>query len=125
MLRGVRGSASERPAGFGPAHRLTRAADYQRIFRRRAGVHGRYFSMYVASPISAPARLGLAVSKKASRLAVRRNRVKRVIREAFRHTAQQLNFDCIVVAKPAADKATNADLRRDLKQLWQRAAKTA
>ena len=81
--------------------------------------------MYIAYSTSAHAKLGLAVSKKAGRLAVRRNRIKRVIREAFRHTAGQLNFDCIVVAKPAADKATNADLRRDLKQLWQRAAKAA
>ena len=121
-VRGTGLRKSSRPAGFGPARRLTRAADYQRIFRRRAGQHGRYFSMYIATNPSATARLGLAVSKKASRAAVRRNRIKRVIREAFRQTAARLNFDCIVVAKPTADRATNADLRRELERLMRRAA---
>ena len=78
--------------------------------------------MYVEMNPAAPARLGLAVSKKASRHAVGRNRIKRVIREAFRHAAAQLNFDCVVVAKPAASQAAHADLRHELRRLWQRAA---
>ncbi|MDX1550279.1 MAG: ribonuclease P protein component, partial [Lysobacter spongiicola] len=49
------------------------------------------------------ARLGLAVSRKVDRRAVGRNRVKRVLREAFRQRRGFLrDGDYVVVARPGA-----------------------
>ncbi len=66
-------------------------------------------------------RLGMTVSRKVSLRAVIRNRIKRQIRESFRHIpdrigiqADQHKLDLVVIAKPAAAKAPLATLRRRL-----------
>lgn len=67
------------------------------------------------------ARLGLAVSKKNCRLAVGRNRLKRVIRESFRQHRETLQgFDVVVLNQPAAMRANNKALFDSLHQHWQR-----
>jgi ribonuclease P protein component len=53
--------------------------------------------------------------------AVNRNRVKRVVREAFRHIHQELPaVDLVVNARPAAGKASNADMTASVTALWNR-----
>ena len=43
-------------------------------------------------------RLGLVISRKAAGAAVARNRIKRLVRESFRHTQTQLGgFDIVVI----------------------------
>ncbi|TLY52296.1 MAG: ribonuclease P protein component [Gammaproteobacteria bacterium] len=65
------------------------------------------------------ARLGMAVSKRVSKRAVERNRVRRQIRESFRLCRAQLPAcDVLVIARSAATGQINAILRRDLEQLW-------
>ena len=67
------------------------------------------------------ARLGLAVGVRAAGNAVNRNRVKRVAREAFRHLPQELPaVDLVVNARPAAGKASNADMTASVMALWNR-----
>lgn len=70
----------------------------------------------------APPRLGLAVSRKVDPHAVGRNRIKRVLRDAFRHARQRLGTGAyVVVARPAASRADNAALRAAFLGLLQRA----
>jgi ribonuclease P protein component len=67
------------------------------------------------------ARLGLAVGVKAAGNAANRNRVKRVVRETFRHRQQELPpVDLVVNARPAAGKATNAQIVASVVALWAR-----
>ena len=67
------------------------------------------------------ARLGMAMSKKNCRLAVGRNRLKRVIRESFRqHREALLGLDVVVLNQPAAMRASNKTLFDSLHQHWQR-----
>ncbi len=64
---------------------------------------------------SGPTRLGVTVSRKVGS-AVIRNRIKRLIREAFRLQRHRLpqTLDLVVVAKRAAREATYAELEREL-----------
>ena len=69
----------------------------------------------------APARLGLAVSRKVDPRAVGRNRIKRVLRDAFRGLRGGLAAGrYVVVARPAAAKATAAELREAFVRILQR-----
>jgi ribonuclease P protein component len=69
------------------------------------------------------ARIGLAVGVKSAGNAVNRNRIKRVVREAFRRTKQELpSVDIVVNARAAAGKATNAQITASVVTLWARIA---
>ncbi len=71
------------------------------------------------------ARLGLAVSRKASPHAVVRNRIKRVVREVFRQRRDQLDaLDLIIIAHPQAATATKAELAQAATQLVQKLARS-
>lgn len=69
-------------------------------------------------------RLGIIVSRKVSPRAVVRNRIKRQIREAFRHYQKNLGgLDIVVVANSKATAAPVAALRTSLQQLWDKVEK--
>jgi len=67
------------------------------------------------------ARLGLAVGVRAAGNAVKRNRVKRIVREVFRVTQQELpSVDLVVNARPGAGQASTAAIRASLLGHWDR-----
>jgi ribonuclease P protein component len=67
------------------------------------------------------ARLGLAVGVKAAGNAVKRNRIKRLVRESFRRRQQELPpVDLVVNARPEAGKAPNAEIVESIATLWTR-----
>lgn len=66
-------------------------------------------------------RLGLVIAKKNIKLAVGRNRVKRLIRESFRSRQHQLPaIDAIVLARKGLDQLNNGDIDKILDKLWQK-----
>jgi ribonuclease P protein component len=66
------------------------------------------------------ARLGMAVSIRAAGNAIRRNRLRRLIRESFRMHRQELPaVDVLVTARPAATAATNREVFASLARHWQ------
>jgi len=70
---------------------------------------------------SRSARLGLAISKRHCKLAVGRNRLKRAVRESFRHYRTDLRgLDIVVLNQPAAMRASNKELADSLRKHWQR-----
>ena len=69
-------------------------------------------------------RIGITLAKKRIRKANQRNRIKRLIRESFRHRTQQLpNIDIVVVGKTGADNLTNDEIYAVLDKLWKNLAK--
>ncbi len=65
------------------------------------------------------ARLGITVSRRVSRRAVDRNRIKRRIRESFRHL--RIGFgsvDIVVVARPTTRDAEPERLKESLDRHW-------
>src|SRR5437588_2749301 len=84
--------------------RLSRSADFERVYRRGRSQGNRHLVLY-SFPRGAGdgPRLGVSVGRKVGG-AVERNRVKRLLREAFRARAADLpaDHDFVVVARPAA-----------------------
>lgn len=65
------------------------------------------------------ARLGIAVSRRVSGRAVDRNRIKRIVRDAFRHEQAGLKgLDLVVVAQIACRTAEPENLRKALREHW-------
>jgi ribonuclease P protein component len=84
--------------------RLSRSAEFERVYRRGRSTANRHLVLYVFPNASTHGvRLGLSVSRKVGG-AVERNRVKRLLREAFAHAEDSLSTgnDVVVVARPPA-----------------------
>jgi len=80
---------------------LSRSADFDRVFRSGRSHAGREFVLHVFPRAEdAPPRLGLSVSRKVGG-AVDRNRIKRLLREAFALEHERLppGTDAVVVAR--------------------------
>jgi ribonuclease P protein component len=82
--------------------RLSRSADFERVYRQGRSQANRYLVLYTfpRGGDDEP-RLGLSVSRKVGG-AVDRNRVKRLLREAFAARREGLppGHDVVVVARP-------------------------
>jgi ribonuclease P protein component len=123
-MRAVPG-ARQRPG----RSRLSRSADFDRVFRHGRSHAGRELVLYVfpRSDDEAPPRLGLSVSRKVGG-AVDRNLVKRLLREAFALESEHLptGTDVVVVArqdaKALAEREGLAGIRRVLGELLARAS---
>ncbi len=108
---------------FPRAARLLKSADF--VPPRRCGKRlvTQFFDVQFLPTIHPQARLGMAVSRRVSKLAVIRNRIKRQLRESFRHRLAHLPpFDVLIIARTCAAKQNSQTLRKDIDGLWTKLA---
>jgi len=102
--------------------KLLKAVDYNHVFDKPVRSSDRYFTVLARPNNLLRARLGTAFSKKRVKLAVARNRLKRITRESFRLmlSGQDIfNADYVVLAGAQCTQATNQQLFHSLQQHWQ------
>ena len=111
-------------ACFSRRARLTGRQAFNGVFAQPVKSSDRYFTV-LARPNDLPyPRLGLAISRKVAKSAVARNRLKRMVRESFRHHQQQLGgLDCVVMGRANAPEQDNAILFASLQRHWRRLAR--
>lgn len=107
--------------GFPKTSRLLDAADYKAVFSNaQFKVSCRHFLVLAIRNDRPNPRLGLVITKKNVSFAVQRNRIKRQLRDAFRHNTELLNkLDLVVLARKGADKLNNKQLKSTIGSLWQ------
>ena len=112
---------------FGKARRLLNAKDYSRVFDGAEARASHKHLLLLARTNNEPGhRLGLVIAKKNVRLAVQRNRIKRVAREVFRNLPQsEPPLDVILLARRGLDQLDNAELSSILRQQWQKLVRHA
>jgi ribonuclease P protein component len=93
-----------KPRSPARAGRISRSAEFERVYRHGRSTANRHLVVYAFPNESSEApRLGLSVSRKVGG-AAERNKVKRLLREAFAQVAGGLRpgHDVVVVARPPA-----------------------
>jgi len=102
--------------------RLLTAADYRRVFSHTESRAGSGEILVIARRNGLPQhRLGLAIAKKHVPRAVRRNLIKRIAREQFRHLARaQSSLDIVILTRPAARDADRDQITRSVARLFRR-----
>jgi ribonuclease P protein component len=108
------------PQRFSRERRLTQASEFARVFADPQRSSDRLFTVVARDNDGKGPRLGLAISKRAARRAVERNRLKRVAREVFRLQQQLPSSDFVVLAGIAAREASRTELRLSLEKHFQR-----
>jgi ribonuclease P protein component len=91
---------------FGPEMRLRGGQEFSRLFTSGTKVRDDVMTLFVLRNERSGRRAGIAVAKRHGN-AVRRNRLKRICREAFRLTAPDLpaGWDYMIVPRPGREPA--------------------
>lgn len=105
--------------------RLRNSADYGCVFASPIRSGDALFTVLARRSQSEEARLGLVVAKKHVKLAVQRNRVKRLVRESFRYHRHTLgSLDLVVMARHGSADHSNDELLRSLRTHWARLSRS-
>ena len=110
--------------GFGREKRLLVPQQFKAVFDSVAHkVPGKSVLLLARENQLEHPRLGLVIGKKSVKLAVERNRIKRQIRESFRHNQTILNgVDIVIVARRGIADLSNIELRQQFDKMWKRLA---
>jgi ribonuclease P protein component len=105
---------------------LTASPEFERVYRNGSVYRGRLFSVHALPNTIGEPRLGLSVSKKVG-TAVKRNKVRRRLKEVFRFSAIRLpdNLDFVISARPAAAEASFEELNEEFSRSVHRFCKDA
>ncbi len=91
------------------------------MFREGSRSADRLFTVLYRPSGEKPSRLGMTASARRIRSAVKRNRLRRLVRESFRQRAQDLSgLDVVVVMRDSAAAATNQEVFASLDTHWSR-----
>lgn len=108
---------------FPKTSRLLRPADYSGVFDDvQIRVPHRHFLILASPNTLGRPRLGLIFSKRNLKHAVQRNRVKRVVRETFRHRKDLGSLDIVVLGRQNLATQDNQALHRALDSIWRKLA---
>ena len=109
---------------FGRKQRLKQRRDFARVFARRVSAGDRHLVVYAERNDLPHSRLGIVVSRRLGK-AVLRNRLKRLVREAYRLQQHDLPAGLDIICIPRRDPGASLDdyatsLRRLLPKLHKR-----
>lgn len=114
-----------KPSGFGADARLNARKDFRLVFETGRKAIGRWLILWCREgPSGAQPRLGLSVSAKVGG-AVRRNRLKRLLREAFRLHRSELasGLEMVSYPRPGVPWITLREAESDLLDLLRQAGR--
>jgi ribonuclease P protein component len=108
---------------FRPKEHLRRPADFRRVYERRRSVSDDWLIVYGCENQLPHLRVGLSVSRKVGG-AVRRNRLRRLYREAFRLCRAELpvGIDLVLIPRGSDDPPLE-ELQRSLVRLVKQVAR--
>lgn len=110
-------------AGLPRCFRLSGPSAFAQVFAYPIKSSDRYFTVLATPNSLRYSRLGMAISRKVARSAVARNRIKRVVRESFRHHQLSLGgMDWVVMGRVGVAQQENAVLFTSLQRHWRKLA---
>lgn len=113
----------DKPFSFRPAEHLRRPSDFRRVYERRRSASDAWLIVYGCENGLPFLRLGLSVSRKFGP-ATKRNRLRRLYREAFRLTrhAMPTGLDLVLIPR-SRESPSLEELNRTLSKLVHQVAR--
>ena len=106
--------ANRTSESFPNSHRIVHSADYRTIYETGQRINSGRFVLFGLENQKGHARLGITVSRKVGCAHIR-NRIKRLFREIFRRSSEEIprNLDLVVNAKSSCVDAGLQELREE------------
>lgn len=114
--------------GLPKAHRLRKRQDYRAVYKggiRRYSPHLTLIALkeQQSEDFARPTKLGISISKKVSKKAVTRNRIKRQIKGAIQSNLDAISpgWKIVITVKPKAIECKYEHFLRELEELLKKA----
>jgi ribonuclease P protein component len=104
--------------GFSKSHRLVKGHEFRYMRENAESIRGKSIILCYAPAPDSQRRLGIVVSKRFHKHAVKRNRAKRIIREAYRHLQDKLpNNWFVIISRAHLSGKSSIDVQEELLKL--------
>ncbi|PBH43664.1 ribonuclease P protein component [Clostridioides difficile] len=101
---------------------LKKDSDFRKVYKHGKSFANKYLVIYILKNKSDYSRVGISVSKKVGK-AITRNRVRRLIKEAYRLNIDEKikpGYDIVFIARVSSKAATFKDIDKSIKNLVKR-----
>ena len=106
---------------FNRESRLLTPGHFKNVFENASRFSSQHFTILITHNPTDDNRLGLAIAKKRVKLAVQRNRIKRLVRENLRLNQENLpSIDMVVMVKSGIDKLDNSEINKQIESIWRK-----
>ena len=106
---------------FNRESRLLTPGHFKQVFDNPTRYGSSHFTILIRTNTDQNNRLGMAIAKKRVKLAVQRNRIKRIVRESFRINNDKLPaIDMVVMVKSGIDQLDNEAINLQLEKIWRK-----
>jgi len=105
-------------------NRLRKTREFREVAGAKKGVQQRGLLLRAGPFREGAPRVGIVVSKKVAKLAVRRNQIRRALREAVKREFElrKIRADIVLIVLPEFELLEAADTERAVHQLFQKAS---
>ena len=122
-MTSARGPVPRRGARLGPNERIRHGWEYRQVYDNARAQHGRAFVVFVQLEPTLERRAGFVAGRRVGN-AVKRNRARRLLREAYRRLKAELptkGFRLVFVARSPCPELSFSDIDREMRLMLQRA----
>lgn len=101
-------------------HRLKKKKDFERVFKQGKNIKSKLFFIKFLLTQNNYSRVGIVVSKKISKQAVKRNKIKRQLRAVAQKEIKSFSsiMDIIIIALPPIQKAGYQEIEQSISQAF-------
>ena len=98
---------------------IKKSEQFQKIIKNNKSIKTKCFYIYLEKTEKSIYHFGLSVGKKIGN-AVRRNKVKRQLKEIISENDYQNNFDCIIIVRREINDCSFSEIKKDLNEAFKR-----
>ena len=98
---------------------IKKSEQFKKIIKNNKSIRTKYFYIYIEKHEESTYHFGLSVGKKIGN-AVRRNKVKRQLREIIRENDYQKSIDCIIIVREELNEARFSEIKKDLNHAFKK-----